>query len=241
MIILPAIDIQDGRCVRLQQGRLEDQTVYSDHPAQMAAQWEEQGAEYLHVVDLNGAVEGKRINFDAICQILQAVKIPVQIGGGIRDIAGMEAYLSAGAKRVVLGTAAVSNPALVKDACQRFPGQIVIALDSRDGQVAIRGWQEISEQSTLDMAKQLEEASPAALLITDIQRDGMLTGPNLDVLRAAVETTRIPIIASGGVSSLKDIQDLCDIPHLYAAIVGKALYEEKFQLPEALAIKRSQG
>ena len=240
MIIIPAVDIKDGCCVRLRQGVMEDQTVYSREPVSAALSWEQQGAELLHVVDLDGAVSGNPVNLEPIRQILQTVKIPVQVGGGLRDLEAMESYLAIGASRVVLGTAAVRNPDLLQEACSRFPGRIVVAIDSRDGRVAVEGWQEVSEQSSMELIKELEKVSPAALLVTDIRRDGMLTGPNLPALRAVLEATPIPVIASGGVSSLKDIEDLLSIRGLYGAVIGKALYEGRLKLREAVGLTRNQ-
>ena len=241
MIIIPAIDIKEGRCVRLRQGVMQEQTIYSDEPVEAASRWERQGAELLHVVDLDGAVQGSPVNTAQIHRILQTVGVPVQVGGGLRDMQSIESYLTAGASRVVLGTAAVRSPDLLRKACGRFADRIIVAIDSRNGQVAIEGWQEVSEQTTLELAKELEKASPAALLVTDIQRDGMLTGPNLPALRAVVAATQIPVIASGGVRSLKDIEDLLSIRELYAVIVGKALYEGMLNLSEAAKLAKSKG
>lgn len=238
MIIIPAIDIKQGRCVRLRQGRMQEETVYSDRPEEMAIYWESQGAELLHVVDLDGAVDGKPQNFGVIQRILHSVDIPVQVGGGLRDIEGIQAYLTAGASRVVLGTAAVLDLNGLKAACRYFPGKIVVAIDTQDGRVAIRGWQEVSDQKATELAKRMEDLPIAALLVTDIRRDGMLTGPNLAVLQAMVNTIRIPVIASGGVRSLEDIQNLSKIRELYGVIVGKALYEGHLDLKEAVALAR---
>ncbi len=238
MIIIPAIDIKQGRCVRLRQGRMQEETVYSDRPEEMAKYWESQGAELLHVVDLDGAVDGIPQNFAVIQRILHSVDVQVQVGGGLRDIDGIQAYLTAGASRVVLGTAAVLDLNGLKAACRHFPGKIVVAIDSQDGRVAIRGWQEVSDQKATELAKRMEDLPIAALLVTDIRRDGMLTGPNLAVLQAMVNTVRIPVIASGGVRSLEDIQNLSKIRELYGVIVGKALYEGLLDLKEAVALAR---
>lgn len=240
MMIIPAIDIKDGRCVRLRQGKMQDETVYSDAPEQVARRWEEQGAQLLHVVDLDGAVQGTPKNSGVIKKILKAVKIQVQVGGGIRDTAGIEDYLAANASRVVLGTAAVRDPHSLRAACKRFPQKIVVAIDSQQGRVAIRGWQEVSDQLATDLVRQIEDLPIAGLLVTDIQRDGMLTGPNLSVLQAMVTTARIPIIASGGVRSIEDIKNLLKIKGLYGVIVGKALYEGLLNLEEAISLAKME-
>jgi phosphoribosylformimino-5-aminoimidazole carboxamide ribotide isomerase len=241
MIVIPAIDIKAGQCVRLRQGKMEETTIYSNEPVQVAKRWEEQGAQLLHVVDLDGAVHGTPKNFEMIKKILKAVSIQVQVGGGLRDIAGIESYLASGASRVVLGTTAVLNRNGLREACEQFPDKIVVAIDSQEGQVAIRGWQEVSNQSATDLAGQIADLPIAALLVTDIQRDGMLTGPNLKTLQAMVRTFSLPIIASGGVRSLEDIKNLIKIPGLYGAIVGKALYEGRLDLKEAVALTRGNS
>ncbi len=239
-MIIPAIDIKDGRCVRLRQGKMQDETVYSDVPEQVAKRWEGEGAKLLHVVDLDGAVQGIPKNFEVIKKILKAVKIQVQVGGGIRNIAGIETYLNANASRVVLGTAAVLDLQGLQEACRRFPKKIVVAIDSHQGRVAIRGWQEVSDQLATDLAKQIADLPIAGLLMTDIQRDGMLTGPNLNALQAMVNATRIPVIASGGVRSIEDIRNLLKIKELYGVIVGKALYEGFLDLEEAISLTKME-
>ncbi|MCI0526926.1 MAG: 1-(5-phosphoribosyl)-5-[(5-phosphoribosylamino)methylideneamino]imidazole-4-carboxamide isomerase [Nitrospira sp.] len=238
MMIIPAIDIKDGRCVRLSQGKMQDETVYSDAPEQVAKRWEKQGAKLLHVVDLDGAVQGTPKNFELIKKILKTVKIQVQVGGGIRDIAGIEAYLAANASCVVLGTTAVLDLQGLREACRRFPKKIVVAIDSHQGRVAIRGWQEVSDQLATDLARKIEDLPIAGLLVTDIQRDGMLTGPNLNVLQVMVNATRIPVIASGGVRSIEDIKNLLKIKGLYGVIIGKALYEGFLNLEEAISLAK---
>jgi phosphoribosylformimino-5-aminoimidazole carboxamide ribotide isomerase len=241
MIVIPAIDIKAGRCVRLRQGRMQEETIYSDDPAQVARQWEEQGAQLLHVVDLDGAVYGTPKNFEVIRKILKAVKIRVQIGGGLRDIAGIESYLTAGASRVVLGTTAVLDMKGLREACRSYPQRIVVAIDSQDGRVAIRGWQEVSDQLATDLAKQIADLPIAALLVTDIQRDGMLTGPNVKTLQAMVNMVHLPIIASGGVRSLEDIKNLLKIQGLYGVIIGKALYEGLLDLQAAVSLTKGSS
>ena len=238
MIIIPAIDIKEGRCVRLLQGKMEDQTIYSDNPVQMAQSWVAQGGQILHVVDLDGAVQGKPVNFETIRSILETVTVPVQVGGGLRDLDSMAAYLAAGASRIVLGTAAVQDRKLLEEACRQSPGRIIVAIDSREGQVAIRGWQEVSDQSAVQLARELQTLPIAGLLVTDIQRDGMLTGPNLPFLEEMVQASSIPVLASGGVRSLEDIRQLLKIQGLYGVIVGKALYEGLLPLEKAIAQTR---
>jgi phosphoribosylformimino-5-aminoimidazole carboxamide ribotide isomerase len=219
---------------------MQDETVYSDAPEQVAKRWEEKGAKLLHVVDLDGAVQGIPQNFEVIKKILKAVKIQVQVGGGIRDIPGIETYLNSNVSRVVLGTAAVLDLQGLREACGRFPKKIVVAIDSHQGRVAIRGWQEVSDQLATELAKQIEDLPVAGLLMTDIQRDGMLTGPNLNMLQAMVNATRIPVIASGGVRSIEDIRNLLKIKGLYGIIVGKALYEGFLNLEEAISIAKME-
>jgi phosphoribosylformimino-5-aminoimidazole carboxamide ribotide isomerase len=220
---------------------MQEETIYSDNPVQVARQWEEQGAQLLHVVDLDGAVHGMPKNFEVIKGILKTVKVQVQVGGGLRDTAGIESYLAAGASRVVLGTAAVLDMNGLREACSRFPQKIVVAIDSQNGRVAIRGWQEVSDQLATDLAKQIADLPIAALLVTDIQRDGMLTGPNVKTLQAMVNTVQLPIIASGGVRSLEDIKNLLKIRDLYGVIVGKALYEGLFDLQEAVSLTKGNS
>lgn len=240
MEIIPAIDIKEGRCVRLRQGRMSDETVYSDQPAQMAKGWEAQGARWLHVVDLDGAVSGVPKNFDVILQILKDARISVQVGGGLRDTKSIQAYLEAGAQRVVLGTTAAMELDALKDACRRFPDKIVVAIDSQDGKVAIRGWQELSDQSATVLARQVEGLPLAGILVTDIRRDGMMSGPNLEVLKAMVNSVRLPVIASGGIRSLQDIQNLMGIRGLWGGIIGKALYEGALNLKEAISLAKGR-
>ena len=241
MIVIPAIDIKEGRCVRLRQGKMDEETVYSDEPGQVARRWVEQGAQLLHVVDLDGAVHGTPKNIEVITSLLKAVKAQIQVGGGIRDLKGIESYLAAGASRVVLGTTAVLDLSNLKEACRRYPHRIVVAIDSQEGRVAIRGWQEISDLAATELARRIEDLPIAALIITDIHRDGMLTGPNLKVLEAMVNSFRIPVIASGGIRSLEDIKKLLKLQGLYGVIVGRALYEGFLDLGEAISLTRGSG
>ena len=241
MMVIPAIDIKAGRCVRLRQGKMQEETVYSDDPAQVARRWEALGAQLLHVVDLDGAVHGMPKNFEVIRKILKAVKVQVQVGGGLRDIAGIESYLAAGVSRVVLGTTAVLDMNGLREACRHFPQRIVVAIDSQEGRVAIRGWQEVSDQLATDLAQQIADLPLASLLVTDLQRDGMLTGPNIKTLQAMVNAVRLPIIASGGVRSLEDIKNLLKIRGLYGIIVGKALYEGLLDLEDAISLTKGSS
>ncbi len=236
MIVIPAIDLKDGRCVRLRQGRLDEETVYSQDPAEVARRWESEGARVLHVVDLNGAVEGVPRNRAAVESILKTVKIPVQVGGGIRDLATVEAYLAAGAERVVLGTAVVQDAALLEEACRRFPGRVVVGVDAKDGRVAVRGWTAVADQEATDFVGRVAGLAVYAVIYTDIARDGMLEGPNLDALRRMAEVCPVPLIASGGITRTEDLRQLRALgPKVIGAIVGKALYEGRIALRAAMA------
>ena len=237
MLLIPAIDLQDGRCVRLRQGDLDDATVFSDDPGAMAAQWLEQGARRLHLVDLNGAVSGKPVNQAAIKSILAAIdeEIPVQIGGGIRDLNTIEAYLDQGLSYVIIGTAAVKNPGFLRDACSAFPGQIIVGLDARDGKIATDGWSKLSRHDVLDIAKKFEDYGCDSIIYTDIGRDGMLSGVNIEATVALSRHVSIPIIASGGVANIKDIEALCEVEHegIEGVILGRSLYEGTLNFTEA--------
>jgi phosphoribosylformimino-5-aminoimidazole carboxamide ribotide isomerase len=236
VIVIPAIDLKDGRCVRLRQGRLDEETVYSQDPAEVARRWESEGARVLHVVDLNGAVEGVPRNRAAVESILKAVKIQVQVGGGIRDLATVEAYLAAGAERVVLGTAVVQDAALLEEACRRFPGRVVVGVDAKDGRVAVRGWTAVADQEATDFVSRVAGLAVYAVIYTDIARDGMLEGPNLDALRRMAEVCPVPLIASGGITRTEDLRQLRALgPKVIGAIVGKALYEGRIALRAAMA------
>jgi phosphoribosylformimino-5-aminoimidazole carboxamide ribotide isomerase len=236
VIVIPAIDLKDGRCVRLRQGRLDEETVYSQDPAEVARRWESEGARVLHVVDLNGAVEGVPRNRAAVESILKAVKIQVQVGGGIRDLATVEAYLAAGAERVVLGTAVVQDAALLEEACRRFPGRVVVGVDAKDGRVAVRGWTAVADQEATDFVGRVAGLAVYAVIYTDIARDGMLEGPNLDALRRMAEVCPVPLIASGGITRTEDLRQLRALgPKVIGAIVGKALYEGRIALRAAMA------
>ncbi len=242
MILFPAIDLKDGACVRLEQGDMARATVFHRDPAAQAQAFEAQGFEYLHVVDLDGAFAGKPVNVAAVERILEATSIPLQLGGGIRDIDSVETWLDQGATRVILGTAAVRNPAFVAEAATLYPARIAVALDARDGMVAVEGWAERSELTALDVAKRFEDAGVAALIYTDISRDGLLAGLNLDATIALAETVSIPVIASGGLASIADVQALLHprARKLAGAIAGRALYDGRLDAAEALRLIRAQ-
>jgi len=238
VIVIPAIDLKDGKCVRLEQGLMERDTVFNDNPGAQARAWQDQGAELLHIVDLDGAFAGEPKNREAIESIVRAVSIPTQLGGGIRDIATIEAYLSLGIGRVIIGTAAQRNPELVKDACERFPGRIVVGIDAKDGMVAVQGWAEVTGITAVELAKKFEGFGVAAIIYTDISRDGMLQGPNIEATRQLAESINIPVIASGGLSSLKDIENLLTVESagVSGVITGKAIYTGAISLAEAIKV-----
>lgn len=240
MIVIPAIDLKEGKCVRLEQGLMERDTVYSDNPAQQALAWEAKGAELLHIVDLDGAFAGEPKNRTAIEAIVGALKIPTQLGGGIRDLATIEAYLGMGVGRVIIGTAAQRNPDLVREACERFPGRIVVGIDAKNGMVAVQGWAEVTDVTAVELARKFEGFGVSAIVYTDISRDGMMQGPNIEATRILAESISIPVIASGGVSSLKDIEDLMAIEEsgIAGAITGKAIYSGAMELSEAIALTK---
>ena len=240
MIVIPAIDLKEGKCVRLEQGLMEKDTVYSDNPAEMARHWQAEGGELLHLVDLDGAFAGVPKNREAIQAIVAAVDIPTELGGGIRDLETIEAYLSLGIDRVILGTVAKENPALVGEACRRFPGRIVVGIDAKGGLVAVRGWAEMTEKKAIDLAREMEGLGVTAIIYTDIARDGMMQGPNLEATAALAEAISIPVIASGGVSSLDDIRNLLKIEAsgIEGVITGKAIYNGALNLREAVALTK---
>lgn len=242
MIVIPAIDLKEGKCVRLEQGLMEKDTVFSDNPGAQAYEWENQGAELLHIVDLDGAFAGQPKNREAIEAILKAINIPAQLGGGIRDLVTIEAYLSLGLSRVIIGTAAQRNPELVREACAKFPGRIVVGIDAKNGMVAVQGWAELTDITAVDLARKFEDFGIAALIYTDIARDGMLQGPNLEATRALAEAVSIPVIASGGVSSLRDIENLMAIESygVSGVITGKAVYTGAIRLNEAIALTKGR-
>lgn len=236
MILYPAIDLKDGACVRLYKGEMTQATVFNDNPAAQARAFAAAGAEWLHLVDLNGAFAGAPVNAAAVEAILDAVDIPCQLGGGIRDMATIEAWLTRGLRRVILGTVAVENPALVRDAAAAFPGRIAVGIDARHGRVATKGWAEETDVEVTTLARQFEDAGVAALIYTDINRDGAMQGPNVAATAALAQAVRLPVIASGGVSRLEDLIALRDCgAALDGAISGRALYDGKLNLAQAIA------
>ena len=236
MVVIPAIDIKDGRCVRLRQGDMAAETVYSDDAALMARRWEEAGARIIHVVDLNGAVEGEPKNFPHIEAVRKAVGVEVQVGGGIRTLSMVRQYLNAGVSRIVLGTAALTDRKLLDDACGEFPRRILLGLDARDGLVAVKGWTSVSETTAVDLLKQLSGYPIGAVIYTDIARDGMLGGPNLIALGEIAARSPFPVIASGGISRIEDLQAVKSLgPQVVGAIVGKAFYDGKLDYRTAVA------
>ncbi len=236
MLIIPAIDIKDGKCVRLRQGVMNDDTVYSEDPLAMAAQWVAQGARRLHLVDLNGAVAGKPVNAGVIHAIAQAFpNVPIQVGGGIRDEETIQKYLDAGVRYVIIGTKAVTTPHFVQDICLEFPSHVMVGLDVRDGKVAIEGWSKLSRHDAVDLARQFEEDGVEAIIFTDIRRDGMMNGLNLDATVEFARHLKIPVIASGGVTNLDDIRALCAVEAegIAGAVTGRAIYEGTLDLRAA--------
>lgn len=241
MILFPAIDLKDGVAVRLQQGDMARATIFHRDPAAQARVFEQQGFEYLHIVDLDGAFAGKPVNAAAVDRILESISIPVQLGGGVRDTATVEAWLDKGVTRVIIGTAAVRDPPFVKQAARDYPGQIAVGLDARDGKVAVEGWAQSSELTVLDIARRFEDAGVAAIVYTDIARDGMLRGLNLDATIALADAISIPVIASGGLASIDDVRALLapQAKRLAGAIAGRALYDGRLDAAEALRLIRA--
>jgi phosphoribosylformimino-5-aminoimidazole carboxamide ribotide isomerase len=241
MILFPAIDLKDGQCVRLKLGDMSQATVFNDDPAAQARAFEDQGFEYLHIVDLNGAFAGKPVNGAAVESILAAISMPAQLGGGIRDLSTIEMWLAKGIRRVILGTVAVRNPELVREACREFPGRVAVGIDARDGKVAIEGWDALSELTAIDLARKFEDAGVAAIIYTDIARDGILKGLNFPATRDLAAAVSIPVIASGGLASLDDIRELLrpENARLEGAITGRALYDGRIDPREALALIRA--
>lgn len=235
MIIFPAIDIKDGNCVRLKQGKFEDMDVYFDNPVEVAKTWEAKGAEFIHIVDLDGAKDGKSKNFEIISEIARTVNIPIQVGGGIRTREAVQTLLDAGVNRVILGTAAVNEKELLKSLVDEYGKQIVVSIDAKDGIVAIDGWVNLSSLNSVDFVKELEEIGVQTIVYTDIAKDGMMEGPNFDIYRELMEKNSIDIIASGGVSTLEDVAKLSEMD-MYGAIIGKALYIENIKLEDALEV-----
>jgi len=242
MIILPAIDLKEGQCVRLEQGLMDRDTVYHDNPGEQARIWQEHGGELLHIVDLDGAFAGVPKNRDAIKAIVEAITIPTELGGGIRHMQTIEAYLELGIDRVILGTVAKENPQLVEEACRTYPGRIVVGIDAKNGLVAVRGWADVTAKSAIEMAKEMAGFGVEAIIYTDIARDGMMQGPNIEATRNLAESIDIPVIASGGLSSLDDIRRLMAIESsgVTGVITGKAIYSGAIDLREAVALAKGE-
>jgi phosphoribosylformimino-5-aminoimidazole carboxamide ribotide isomerase len=242
MILFPAIDLKDGQCVRLEQGDMDRATVFNTDPAAQARAFATDGFEWLHVVDLNGAFAGRAVNGEAVTAILDTVDIPVQLGGGIRDLAAIEMWLDRGIARVILGTVALANPAIVREAAKQHPGRIVVGIDARGGKVAVSGWAEVTEMDAIDLGQRVADAGVAAIVYTDIDRDGILTGLNIEATLALAAAVPIPVIASGGLASLDDVKRLLqpDCAILEGAISGRALYDGRLDRREALALIRAE-
>ena len=238
MILFPAIDLKDGRCVRLKRGAIESATVFNDDPAAQALTFERAGFSWLHCVDLDGAFAGKPANADAIRAIRAATKLPIQLGGGIRDMTAIESWLAAGIARVILGTVALKNPTLVKEAARAFPGRIVVGADAVGGKIATEGWAEVSDQTPADLGRRFEDAGVAAILFTDVDGDGLLGGVNVTATAALAGSIRIPVIASGGVGGIGDIEALISAnePNIEGVVIGRALYDGKIEPQQALAL-----
>jgi phosphoribosylformimino-5-aminoimidazole carboxamide ribotide isomerase len=237
MLLIPAIDLKDGRCVRLRQGDMDDATVFADDPVAVARTWLERGARRLHLVDLNGAVSGRPRNEGVIREILDEIagRIPVQLGGGIRDLDTIERYLDGGLSYVIIGTAAVKNPGFLHDACGAFPGQIIVGLDAKDGRVATDGWSKLTKHDVVDLARKFEDYGVEGVIYTDIGRDGMLTGVNIEATVRLAQALKVPVIASGGIAGIEDIDRLCEVEDegVEGAILGRALYEGKLDFAAA--------
>jgi len=228
MLLIPAIDLKDGKCVRLRQGRMDDETIFSENPVEVAGRWVAAGARRLHIVDLNGAFAGEPVNATVVHDIAAAYPdLPIQIGGGIRNADTIETYLEAGVKYVIIGTKAVKEPHFVKDICLEFPGHIIVGLDAKDGKVAIEGWSKLSKHDVIDMAQIFEQNGVEAIVYTDISRDGMMTGVNVEATQKLAQAITIPVIASGGITNLDDIKSLCAVTDdgIFGAITGRAIYE----------------
>jgi len=241
MIVIPAVDIKNGKCVRLSQGRMDAETIFSEDPAAMAEKWENEGAELIHVVDLDGAIEKKPQNLESIKAILQRVHVPIQVGGGIRSIDTIRMFLNIGVRRVIIGTEAIRNPEMVSEACRLFPGRIVVGIDARKGLVAIEGWTHTTQIKAVDLARRFEDVGVTAINFTDIHRDGMQTGPNIPETQRLAEAISIPVVASGGVAVIEDIINLLPLESVgvTGVITGKALYSGTLDLKRAIELTKS--
>ncbi|MGB2247556.1 MAG: 1-(5-phosphoribosyl)-5-[(5-phosphoribosylamino)methylideneamino]imidazole-4-carboxamide isomerase [Alcanivorax sediminis] len=239
MLLIPAIDLKDGKCVRLKQGRMEDDTVFSEDPVAVATHWVEQGARRLHLVDLNGAFAGEPVNGEIVKAIAQKYPdLPIQIGGGIRSPEIIQAYLDAGVQWVIIGTKAVNEPEFVREMCKQFPGHIIVGLDAKDGMVATDGWANVTDVNVIDLAKQFENDGVSAIVYTDISRDGMLQGVNVEATVRLAQSMSIPVIASGGITDLEDVRNLCEVADqgISGAITGRAIYENTLNFAEGQAL-----
>jgi len=245
MLIIPAIDLKDGACVRLEQGKMQTATVFSKEPGKTAAQWAEKGAKRIHVVDLNGAVAGKPRNEAAVKEIIASVDsdIPVQLGGGIRDLDTIERYLDDGVSYVIIGTAAVKNPGFLHEACDAFPGHIIVGLDAKDGKVATDGWSKLTGHDVVDLAKRFQDYGVEAVIYTDIGRDGMMTGVNIEATVRLAKALTVPVIASGGLTSLEDVKKLCEVESegITGCITGRAIYEGKLDFAQAMKVAAGES
>ena len=238
LLIIPAVDIKGGKCVRLEQGLMDRETLFSERPEQMALQWEKKGAKRLHLIDLDGAFQGAPVNKEIIKNIVNTLSIPVELGGGIRSLETIEEYLNLGVADVIMGTTAFKNPNLVKMACERYPGRILLGIDSKNGYVSIEGWTEATKITAIDMAKRCEGLGVRSFIFTDIKRDGMKAGPNIEAIKRFSEATNIPVIVAGGISSLKDIENLLKLEKngVSGVIIGRALYDGSVKLEHILSI-----
>ena len=243
MIVIPAIDLKDGRCVRLKQGRMSDETVFSDVPEEMALRWYAQGAKRLHIVDLDGAFRGRPVNKTVIKRIIKAVPIPVQLGGGVRDMPTLMAYFDLGLHYLILGTMAHKDPEFVKKACKKFPGQILLGIDARKDRIALEGWTKEVDLTPVEFAKRFDGGGVSAIIYTDIQRDGMRTGPNVDATRALATAVQIPVIASGGISTVSDIFEVSSLAEsgVMGIITGRALYDGSLDLASAIRVAEGEN
>ncbi|MBW1910565.1 MAG: 1-(5-phosphoribosyl)-5-[(5-phosphoribosylamino)methylideneamino]imidazole-4-carboxamide isomerase [Deltaproteobacteria bacterium] len=241
MVVIPAIDIKEGRCVRLKQGRMTDETVFSEVPEEMAVKWFKQGAERLHIIDLDGAVQGRPVNNLTIKRIVNAIPIPIQLGGGVRDMDVLEAYYNIGIHYMILGTMAYKDPEFVMQACDRFPGRIILGIDAKKDRVAVEGWTEEIDSSPVELAKKFEATGVTSIIYTDIHRDGMRTGPNVDATRALARAVEIPVIASGGISGISDVLEILTLSEdgVVGMITGRALYDGSLDLAEAIGVCRA--
>lgn len=238
MKIFPAVDIKDGQAVRLRQGKFDEKEIFSNEPETIALKWEKSGAEFLHVVDLDGALHGKPVNRETVQRILKVVQVPIQVGGGIRDFSTIEDYLSMGVMRVVLGTSIVMNGDLLKSSSRAFPGKIVAGIDAKAGKIAIRGWTDVTAQSAVECGKRIADYGVSALIYTDIEKDGMMNGPNLVRIEEMANAIQVPLVVSGGVSSLQDIRQIMSLKNIEGVIIGKALYNGAISLESAIELTR---